>query len=419
MSEAAPLATRQVLAYGALGLPLAFAALPLYVHVPKLYADDLGLSLGLVGGILLGARVFDAITDPLFGWLGDHRWRRSHWIVLALPLLALGMLGLLAPPASAGPLWLLGLLVIACAGYSLASVNYQAWGAEMAGRPAERTRVMASREGFGLVGVVMAAALPAWLADGSAEGLARLAWGFVPLLALAAVVTFLGAHPAQAASTARGAPVAALLAVLRHPPFARLLTLFAVGGVAASIPATTVLFFVDDVIGRPDRAGMLLAIYFVAGALGLPLWVRLADRIGKIGAWMVAMGVSIVAFVWAATLGEGALLSFALICALSGIGLGADLALPPAILADQLGGGASGRGVGACFGWWNLVTKGSLALAAGVALPLLDLFGYSPGAREPGALLALAGVYALLPVALKTVALALAWRWRHQLGALQ
>jgi Na+/melibiose symporter-like transporter len=417
MSTASPLSNRQVLAYGVLGLPLAFAALPLYVHVPKLYADDLGMSLSLVGGILLGARVFDAITDPLFGWLGDHRWCRRRWIVLALPLLVLGMVGLLAPPASAGPLWLLGLLVVACAGYSLASVNYQAWGAEMAGRPAERTRVMASREGFGLVGVVMAAALPGLLADGTAEGLARLAWGFVPLLALAAMVTFFGAGAVSASRPTRDASVSALLAVLRHAPFARLLTLFAVGGMAASIPATTVLFFVDDLIGRPDRAGLFLALYFVAGALGLPLWVRLADRIGKVGAWMVAMGVSILAFVWAATLGEGAVLSFALICVLSGIGLGADLALPPAILADQLGG-SSERGAGACFGWWNLVAKGSLALAAGIALPLLDLFGYAPGARDPQALWALAAVYALLPVLLKGIALALAWRWRHQLGAL-
>ena len=40
-------------AYSALALPLAMAALPIYVHVPKYYADDLGLSLAAVGAILL------------------------------------------------------------------------------------------------------------------------------------------------------------------------------------------------------------------------------------------------------------------------------------------------------------------------------------------------------------------------------
>jgi Na+/melibiose symporter-like transporter len=417
MSAAAPLARRQILAYGVLGLPLAFAALPLYVHVPKLYAEHLGLSLALIGAILLGARIVDALTDPLFGWLGDHVGGRTGWILLALPVLGLGMLGLLSPPASAGALWLLGLLVVACAGYSLASVNYHAWGAEMARAPGERTRVMASREGFGLAGVVLAAALPALLADGEAAGLARLAWGFLPLLGVAALVTLMGAPAAPRLRLPAVRPGRALRAALARPAFVRLLLLFALGGVAASIPASTVLFYVDDVLARPGASGPLLAVYFVAAAAGLPLWVRLADRLGKVHAWMVAMGLSIVAFGWAATLGAGDVLAFGIICVASGLALGADLALPPAILADQLGNDSEAAGAGASFGWWNLVAKASLALAAGIALPLLEWLGYTPGARGGQALAALAGVYALLPVLLKTLALALTWRWRHRLGA--
>lgn len=54
-----------LLAYGALGLPLAFAALPVYVHVPKLYSESLGMSLSLVGAVLLLARLADAAIDPV------------------------------------------------------------------------------------------------------------------------------------------------------------------------------------------------------------------------------------------------------------------------------------------------------------------------------------------------------------------
>ena len=67
---------------------------------------------------------------------------------------------------------------------------------------------------------------------------------------------------------------------------------------------------------------------------------------------------------------------------------------------------------GACFGWWNFVTKANLALAAGLALPLLALLGYTPGAREAAAVGALAAVYGFVPVALKLAAIALLWRWR-------
>ena len=100
------LRTSELVSYGALGLPLAFAALPIYVHVPRLYAEGLGLSLALVGAVLLAARVVDAVTDPLIGWANDRLPRRRLWIALALPVLGVGMVGLMAPPAGAGALWL-------------------------------------------------------------------------------------------------------------------------------------------------------------------------------------------------------------------------------------------------------------------------------------------------------------------------
>ena len=55
-----PLPTGRLFAYGLFGLPLAMAALPLYVHLPKFYGDELGLNLALVGLILLLARLVDA-----------------------------------------------------------------------------------------------------------------------------------------------------------------------------------------------------------------------------------------------------------------------------------------------------------------------------------------------------------------------
>jgi Na+/melibiose symporter-like transporter len=59
---------------------------------------------------------------------------------------------------------------------------------------------------------------------------------------------------------------------------------------------------------------------------------------------------------------------------------------------------------GACFGWWNFAAKLNLALAAGLALPLLQWLGYAPGVREPQALQALTWAYCLLPCLLKLLA---------------
>ena len=410
---------RALAAYGALGLPLAFAALPIYVHVPQLYAEGLGLSLALVGAVLLAARIVDAITDPLIGWANDRLPRRRLWIALALPALGAGMVGLLVPPAGAGAMWLFALLVAVSLAYSVATIAYNAWGAEVATTGAARTRFVASREGFALAGVVLAAALPGVLAggEGEAAGLARLAWVFLPLLLVFGGWTLWRA-PAPPRVTGAKEPVwAGLRAALGEPGFVRLLAVFAANGIAAAIPSATVLFFVADVLAAAHLAGLFLALYFLAAAASLPLWVRLSQRDGKLRAWLAGMVVAVAVFAWAGLLGSGEVFAYGAICVLSGLALGADLSLPPSLLADQIarsrGAGRSAPlAAGACFGWWNFVTKANLAFAAGLALPLLALLGYTPGARDAEAVAALAGVYGFAPLALKLGAIALLWRWR-------
>jgi Na+/melibiose symporter-like transporter len=173
-------ATR-ILAYGVLGLPLSFAALPIYAHIPHYYAAVAGMSLSALGAILLVTRLLDAGIDPCLGWLADRLPRRGM-LMLALPVFGAGFVALLNPPAVQAGWWLAGALMLTYLGYSAASVAYQAWGADIGATPQLRTRLTASREGFGLLGVMLAAALPSLLAPQLEAGIARLAWILPPLL---------------------------------------------------------------------------------------------------------------------------------------------------------------------------------------------------------------------------------------------
>lgn len=422
MSGLQPLAQilprRQLLAYGALGLPLAMAALPVYVHVPHLYAERSGMSLSLLGALLLVSRLADAGIDPLLGGWSDRTPRRQRLIVLALPLLALGMVALLHPPVAGAAPWLFASLLVTYFAFSLASVAYQAWGAELGRDSGERTRLAASREGFGLLGVVLAAGLPGLLSSNTAQGLSWLGWLFVPLLFGLALLTLLGTPATAPPRPAAGKLLGQLRRVLDDLRFRRLLAVFVASGIAAALPATLVLFFVADVLQAEAWGGAFLALYFVSGVVFLPGWVLLSRRLGRVRAWLASMGVAVAAFSWAWTLGANDAWSFAAICLLCGAALGADLTLPAALLADiaeagkALGGGDGKHRAqaGAYFGWWNLVAKLNLALAAGLSLPLLDLAGYRPG--EPATASGLSAVYCLLPLLFKTLAAALAWRWR-------
>ena len=90
------------------------------------------------------------------------------------------------------------------------------------------------------------------------------------------------------------------------------------------------------------------------------------------------------------------------------------LALAFAALFDPPVAGA-GRMEGAFVGWWYFATKLNLALAAGLALPALQVFGYAPGAHDASALQALTLAYCALPCALELAAAVLLHRlWiRH------
>ena len=68
---------RDGLSYGGLGLPLAFVELPLYVLLPNFYASRYGIPLALLGAVLLGARLLDAIADPFIGRWADALFTRS------------------------------------------------------------------------------------------------------------------------------------------------------------------------------------------------------------------------------------------------------------------------------------------------------------------------------------------------------
>jgi Na+/melibiose symporter-like transporter len=324
---------------------------------------------------------------------------------IAAVLLGLGFQGLFFPPWRAlGPLliWCSALLGVTYLSFSVLSVLLQSWGARLGGDEGERARIVSWREGLALLGVLVASVLP------STAGLAVTSAVFA--VALAGGIALLSIAPRP---ESRGAGPIALGAPLRTPAFRRLLLIYLVNGVASALPATLVLFFIRDQLQAQAFEPLFLASYFAAGALSMPLWVRAVARWGLARCWLAGMLLAIVSFAGAALLTAGNVAAYTAVCMASGSALGADLALPGALLAGVIQrAGHAGRLEGAYFGWWNFATKLNLALAAGIALPLLAWFGYTPGSREPAGLQALVLAYCLLPCLLKGSAAALLYgRW--------
>ncbi|MEQ1806693.1 MAG: MFS transporter [Burkholderiaceae bacterium] len=399
------------LSYGALGFPLAFLALPLYVALPGHYAVNFGMSLTTLGIVLLATRALDALADPFIGRAVDRVLARSvrwaWWLgAFAAVVIAAGFAALFFPQVGANDTpallgWLIAGLLLTYIAFSVLTVIHQAWGARLGGNSLERSRVVAWREGCGLFGVLAAAVLPSQVGMGAASAVLAATLGAAMLL--------LAVAPSAAS---RGGPAPGHWALpWRSPRFRSLLTVFMLNGIASAVPATLVLFFVRDRLQAPDSEALFLGVYFAAAALSIPLWVRAVRGWGLARAWLGAMGLAVGSFAWVLTLGAGDSAGFVAVCIGSGIALGADLTIPGALLTGVIqrsGHGAAAEGV--YVGWWNSATKLNLGLAAGAALPLLALAGYEPGQRDAPALLALSLAYVAVPCALKLIAAALLWR---------
>ncbi len=399
-------------AYAAPALPLAALFLPLHVYLAPAYAERQGVALAALGSVLLLVRLFDALTDPLMGWLSDRGWgglgRRRIWVVVAVPLILGAAWALLRPPADAGLGWFALFMLLLTLGWTVASVPYTALGAELSGAYAERARVTVWRESAGLLGTIVTLILVAQ------AGLPAVAI----LLALTlppAVLWFWRAvpEPAPLGSGSPGLP-AMIAAMVRDRLFLRLLAAYFVNGAANAFPPALFLFYVGSVLrAGQDVAGGLLILYFLTAIAGGALWSWGARHVSKHRLWCLAMLAACAVFLPAAFLGEGDLWAFVAICAVSGVLLGADLALPPAIQADVVDRetGRSGReATGSFFALWAVATKAALAVAGGLALILLDRAGYVPGGENSDTALAtLAWLYAGAPVVLKLGAVALMW----------
>ncbi len=373
------------------------------------------------GALLLAARLLDAFVDPWIGRRCDAWFARATPTVLrvcalAALALALGFVALFHPPMRDLPgllAWCGATLVLSYLSYSVLSIVHQSWGARLGGDASQRARIVSWREALALVGVLLASVLSSTLGAGVTSAVLAVS------LALALALLWRAPRaPAAVAMVHAGATKAALA----NPSFRRLLSIYLVNGIASAIPATLVLFFIRDRLQAPAFEPLFLGSYFLAAALSMPLWVRAVARFGLARSWLASMLLAIAAFAWAAWLGPGDVIGFTLVCLASGVALGADLSLPGALLAGVIRrAGHGGQSEGLYFGWWNFATKLNLALAAGIALPLLGLFGFAPGSRDPAALTALTLAYCALPCVLKLGAAAMLYaRWlRSPEGSLE
>lgn len=401
-------------AYGSVCLPLALIGYPIAIYLPPFYAQEVGVSMALIGLVLMIARITDVITDPIIGALSD-RWRtrfgrRKPWLIAGAVLMVISAFQVFMPSKGAQAGHLLLWTSILYLGWTMVMIPHNAWGAELSEAYHERTRVTAVKESYILLGLVLAGLVPALVqaigrqvyntaADGAllqilifllgedgAYGagltpiLRSIAWIMILLLPVTVLLAVATVKEPPARSVKRIEWKKGLLIVKNNGPFKRMILLLLLLVAAESFRSALSVFFMQYVIAIPMKVGLMYLIFFGAGILGIPFWVWLGKKIGKhlaLCAATLMSGFGIACMFW---LDAGQIVAFALLFAVKGFCFGSYQLLLMSMLADivdlDIAEGGEQR-TGLFFAMSGMVTKLAMAAGVGGSLALLALTGFN------------------------------------------
>lgn len=415
---------KSLLNYSLIAAPLAFAGLPLYMHLPDFYTREFGISIGALGIILLVIRLIDAVQDPLIGYLSDKNERHRSLVIYAgITSLTIGMGGLcLGPPVSSiSKAWFCVFMLFATTGFSIVTININMLGGFWKEISDQRVKISSWREGFGLLGLLIAALMPALLQNSFSDktSFIVLFCAFCLLMAIAFIFfrRFMREMKSvEFADKNTSNNSFALFSILAGREKLFFIVCF-LSYLSASIPAVLVLFFIRDYLNEEALSGIFLALYFISGALFIGIWIKLSEKYGPYKAWFLSMVLSVTTFLGAAFLSEGDALAYGIICILSGIALGADLALPPAIIAGRIQTNSHQNQKTQYYAALGFLPKITMALAAGASFLALETAGFeADSTNSKEALRALIVIYAIVPCLIKAVSAALLWNLTKQEG---
>jgi sugar (glycoside-pentoside-hexuronide) transporter len=427
-SRAPEITHRELLCYGLaeLGLQMPVAALATFLMV--FYSDVAGLGIAAAGLVVGVGHFWDALNDPLMGYVSDHTHaragRRRFWFPVAAAATWLFVWLAFAPPDGLGQTalgaWMLvtSLLVDLC--LTIFMSPYYALGAELSDDRAMRTRIVAVRTFFAYIGGILGAAM---LGLAPLLGAGRTGWGRVALgygLAASAfmLVAFFGTRERPRPPSAQGPSLADFIAGLRsslsNRPFRVLVATFLVMSAGAGINgATTIYALLYWLELPPDEAGRVVTIFVAAAAVVLPLWSWMGGRLGKdvVLKALCIYEVLILGAVYFLSPERAVLFTF---IALSGAGFSGFIILA-SLLADVLDHDEWTTGLqrgGAFFGFWTLALKLSASVGPPIVGFWLGRLGYVPNQpQSPEVIEALKLLWGPIPAVFFAIAAVMFWRF--------
>lgn len=393
--------------YASAELGISAAEVLLQLYLLKYYNTVIGLSAGMVGIALAVAVVWDAVTDPIMGYVSDRTRfasgrRRSYFLPGAI-LGAICMYALFVPPAMESEwsklIYLTVLYSLLNTAMTIIAIPHSAMSAELVFDRNERTSIYGYRLLFATIGLVLGTALPEAAqsyAGGSTitvESMRVAMLWLAPVLIGGGLVSYLSTHGLDRRAHGEGggdsgllAPMRVFLDTLRNKAFVWLLIAYGIAFVARTLNSSLALYYYEFRLLLPTSVtvNQILLPFFGILLFSIPAWVLLSHRLGK--RWLAFGGVSglglmtCIAYpLFAPGDASGPLIAAVIGGILVGSVLLFDSMLADVIDHDELRTGQNREG--AYFGVFRLITKA--ARVAGVAISgfALEAIGFQERAE--------------------------------------
>lgn len=412
------LKSKAILLYGILGIPIAFLGFPLYIYLPSFYVENIGLNIGVVGAILLIARLIDMIADPFIGRFCDI-YNTKFNIILFSSFLLLFSLFFLIKPVFFNSFWLFFFSIITYISYSFVLIPYLSLNAILSKNEKDNTKLAFSREIFIIIGVLISLLIPYifLVSSDSKKSLELLLYTILIIFPIFVLIFYFKLKDLEIKNeniVHTNFFISLKKFFKNFPHHKKLFFAFLLNNLANALPATLFLFFVKYVLNLEDKTGLFLIIYFLSAVVTFPFWIKLSNKISNKFTWILSIIIAISAFSFVPFLKEFDFYYFAIICVITGMCLGADMALPSSIQADVANQTKQKDEdlTGVLFGFWAMITKLALSLAVAISFITLEFTDFETSNINEPSIIAITIMYSIIPIVLKLFSIILLLKYK-------
>ena len=411
------------IAYGMPGLGAGYMYLLMSLYVMKFSTDVLLIAPAVMGVIFSISRIWDAVSDPIAGYLSDRTTfkfgRRRTWMLLSFIPISFGFLAVFSPPESMQgqslDLWMMIAILSFYSAITLFNVPHMALGAELSEDYHERTRLFGVRHiGFTVGSILSLVSMSLLIGEeNSPTGDVRELAGNLAFLAVAAMslmiffsVSRLKENP-EFQNRVNKNPFKAFRDVWVNPHAKILIIVLFIENLGGAVIGVLTLYVTQYIVEAPAWAPLIIFAYMLPSALSVPLWIPLSKRFGKIRLWVFSLaltgisfgGIFIIPFLDSVT--ERLIVMF-IGATLGGMAAGCGGAIGPSVKGDVIDYDeylTGERKEGSYFAALNFVFKSATGIMLLVTGFVLQFSGFIPNQPQTMEVkIALISLYGLVPL---------------------